>query len=143
MNFVIRLALALFLTCLAPAAMADSVLAKYLPQTQASDLVQGADSFGAISADLPVAPVMKGTDQLGWAYITSDFVGTTGYSGKPIHVMVALDTAGKVIGVKLVKHSEPIVLIGIPEAKVKALAASYIGMDLVAEAARAEIGPEN
>ena len=135
MNFVIRLALALFLTCLAPAAMADSVLAKYLPQTQASDLVQGADSFGAISADLPVAPVMKGTDQLGWAYITSDFVGTTGYSGKPIHVMVALDTAGKVIGVKLVKHSEPIVLIGIPEAKVKALAASYIGMDLVAEAA--------
>ena len=32
------------------------------------------------------------------------------------------------------KHSEPIVLIGIPDAKVKALAAGYIGMDLVAEA---------
>nr|WP_236019450.1 NosR/NirI family protein [Fuscibacter oryzae] len=114
--------------------MAESVLSKYLPQTQAADLVAGADSFGPISADVAVAPVMKGAEQLGWAYITSDFVGTTGYSGKPIHVMVALATDGKVIGVKLIKHSEPIVLIGIPEAKVKALAASYIGMDLVAEA---------
>lgn len=111
-----------------------SVLAKYLPQTTAADLVPGADGFGAIRPDLPVAPVMKGAEQIGWAYVTSDFVGTTGYSGKPIHVMVALDPNGKVIGVKLVKHSEPIVLIGIPEAKVRALAASYVGMDLVAEA---------
>ncbi|MBL4928979.1 regulatory protein NosR [Tabrizicola sp. KVB23] len=134
MILTIRLVFALFLACLAPAAMAESVLSKYLPQTQAADLVAGADSFGPISADVAVAPVMKGAEQLGWAYITSDFVGTTGYSGKPIHVMVALATDGKVIGVKLIKHSEPIVLIGIPEAKVKALAASYIGMDLVAEA---------
>jgi NosR/NirI family nitrous oxide reductase transcriptional regulator len=39
-----------------------------------------------------------------------------------------------VTGVKLVKHSEPIVLIGIPQAKIDALAAAYIGLDLVAEA---------
>jgi NosR/NirI family nitrous oxide reductase transcriptional regulator len=59
---------------------------------------------------------------------------TTGYSGKPIHTLVAVDKEAKVTGVKLVKHSEPIVLIGIPEAKVKAMAAGYIGLDLVAEA---------
>jgi NosR/NirI family nitrous oxide reductase transcriptional regulator len=115
-------------------AFAETVLAKYLPTVPAGDLVAGADGFGPIRDDLAVAPVLKGGQPVGWVFITSDFVGTTGYSGKPIHTMVALDMAGKVTGVKLVKHSEPIVLIGIPDAKVKALAASYVGMDLVAMA---------
>ena len=122
------------LLCLALPAQAESVLAKYLPEVAAPDLVAGADGFGPIQTEVPAAPVMKGAEQIGWAFITSDFVGTTGYSGKPIHVMVALDLTAHVTGVRLVKHSEPIVLIGIPEAKVKALAASYIGMDLAAEA---------
>ena len=112
----------------------SSALSKYLPDVSAADLVAGADGFGPIRSDLAVAPVLKGGQAIGWVYVTSDFVGTTGYSGKPIHTMVAIDTEAKVIGVKLVKHSEPIVLIGIPDAKIKALAASYIGMDLVAEA---------
>ena len=124
----------LCLLCLALPAHAESVLAKYLPKMAAADLVAGADGFGPLREDLPVAPVMKGAEQIGWVFVTSDFVGTTGYSGKPIHVMVALDLTAHVAGVKLVKHSEPIVLIGIPEARVKALADSYIGMDLVAEA---------
>ncbi|WP_284164579.1 NosR/NirI family protein [Frigidibacter sp. SD6-1] len=115
-------------------AVAEPVLAKFLPEVAAGDLVAGADGFGAIRDDLAVVPLLKGGEPIGWAFITSDFVGTTGYSGKPIHTMVAIDKDAKVIGVQLVKHSEPIVLIGIPDAKVKALAAAYIGLDLVAEA---------
>ncbi len=131
-----RLFLALALAVLtALPGLADTVLSKYLPTVPAADLVAGADGFGAIRDDVAVAPVLKGGQQIGWVFVTSDFVGTTGYSGKPIHTMVALDDKGVITGVKLVKHSEPIVLIGIPDAKVKALAASYIGMDLVAEAA--------
>ena len=118
-----------------PALAAQTVLEKYLPQIAAADLVPGADSFGPLREDLAVAPVLQGQTQLGWVYVTSDFVGTTGYSGKPIHVMMALDPAGKVIGAQLVKHSEPIVLVGIPEAKVKALVGSYIGVDLPKAAA--------
>ncbi|WP_444452909.1 4Fe-4S binding protein [Rhodobacter capsulatus] len=113
-----------------PALAGGTVLEKYLPQIAAADLVPGADGFGPLREDLAVAPVLQGQTQLGWVYVTSDFVGTTGYSGKPIHVMVALDPAGKVIGARLVKHSEPIVLVGIPEAKVKALVGSYVGVDL-------------
>ena len=132
---LIRLLLALVAAvALSCPAFADTVLAKYLASVPAGDLVAGADGFGPIRGDLAVAPVLKGGQKVGWVFVTSDFVGTTGYSGKPIHTMVALDMAGKVTGVKLVKHSEPIVLIGIPDAKVKALAASYIGMDLVAMA---------
>jgi len=113
---------------------AETVLGKFLTDTAPADLVAGADGFGPPRADVPVAPVLSGGARIGWAFVTSDFVGTTGYSGKPIHTMVAIDDTAHIIGVRLVKHSEPIVLIGIPEAKVKALAASYVGLDLVAEA---------
>ena len=115
-------------------AAAESVLAQLLPQQNAADLVPGADAFGPIRSDLAVAPVLKGGETVAHAFVTSDFVGTTGYSGKPIHTLVALDKDAKVAGVQLVRHSEPIVLIGIPEARVKALVEGYQGLDLVAEA---------
>jgi len=136
----LRLKLARLLLCLgilgvlSTPVLAETVLAKYLPTVQAADLVAGADAFGPIRSDLAVAPVLKGGRQIGWVFLTSDFVGTTGYSGKPIHTLVAVDDQAKITGVKLVKHSEPIVLIGIPDAEVKALAASYLGMDLAAMA---------
>ncbi|GGW42073.1 FMN-binding protein [Gemmobacter lanyuensis] len=134
MTALSRLLVLLISLCLALPAWADTVLSKYLTQVPAGDLVPGADGYGPILPELAVAPVMKGAETLGWAFVTSDFVGTTGYSGKPIHTIVALDDKAHVIGLQLVKHSEPIVLIGIPEAKVKALVSGYIGLDLVAEA---------
>jgi len=132
---VLRLFLSLvFLVFAANSAAAEPFLSKYLADVASADLVAGANSFGAIREDVPVAPVLKDGETIGWVFITSDFVSTTGYSGKPIHTMVAVDKDAMVIGVQLVKHSEPIVLIGIPDSKMKALAADYVGLDLVAEA---------
>jgi NosR/NirI family nitrous oxide reductase transcriptional regulator len=113
---------------------AEPVLQQFLDKVPAGELVAGADAYGPLQTDPPVAPVLKGGETVGYAFITSDFVSTTGYSGKPIHTLVAVDQDARVTGVKLVKHSEPIVLIGIPQAKIDALAAAYIGLDLVAEA---------
>lgn len=119
----------------APApAQADS-LASFLTDLSADDLFPGADAFGPIHADVPVAPVLRGGETVAYAFLTSDFVGTTGYSGKPIHVVAAIDSDAVLTGVKLVKHSEPIVLIGIPNSKMVALTESYAGLDLKAEAA--------
>ncbi|MCK0126453.1 hypothetical protein MWU76_18830, partial [Gelidibacter sp. F2691] len=97
-------------------AKADS-LAKFLPDLTPAELAPGADAFGPIRADVPVAPILKGGETVAYAFLTSDFVGTTGYSGKPIHVVAAIDPDAILTGVKLVKHSEPIVLIGIPNSK--------------------------
>ncbi len=113
---------------------AEPVLPKLLQGIAADSLVPGAEAFGPMRDDQPVVPVLRAGETIGWAFITSDFVSTTGYSGKPIHTLVAVDAQAKVIGVQLVKHSEPIVLIGIPDAKMKALVAGYAGLDLVAEA---------
>ncbi len=89
-------------------------LANFLPDLEPAAFAEGADGFGAIRQDVPVAPVLRGSETVAWAFLTSDFVGTTGYSGKPIHVVAAIDADAVLTGVELVKHSEPIVLIGIP-----------------------------
>nr|WP_241488764.1 NosR/NirI family protein [Shimia sp. SK013] len=115
------------------AAHADS-LASFLPEIPPNELVPGADAYGPIREDVPVAPVLKAGETVAWAFLTSDFVGTTGYSGKPIHVVAAIDTDAVLTGVKLVKHSEPIVLIGIPNSKMVALTEGYAGLDLKVEA---------
>ncbi len=118
-----------------PQASAAPFLAQFLEQVPVSRLVPGADQYGPVGEDIPVAPILKDGATVGYAYITSDFVGTTGYSGKPIHVMVAVAPDGKLIAAELVAHSEPIVLIGIPAKKIQALIDGYAGVDLVAEAA--------
>ncbi|MEX0316336.1 MAG: 4Fe-4S binding protein [Ruegeria sp.] len=126
--------LALALSCLmALSAQADS-LASFLPEIEPAELAPGADAFGAVREDVKVAPVLKGGETVAWAFLTSDFVGTTGYSGKPIHVVAAIDADAVLTGVKLVKHSEPIVLIGIPNSKMVALTEGYAGLDLKREA---------
>ena len=126
---------ALWLGAAAGAAQSPPHLARFLPEVAAGSLIEGADGFGPIRDDLAVAPVLRRGETVGYAFITSDFVGTTGYSGKPIHVMVAIGPDAVLRGVKLVKHSEPIVLIGIPEARVAALTEGYRGLDIAAEAA--------
>ena len=130
------------LMLLAMPAAAQTVLEKLLPDQIAADLVASADAFGPIRPDLAVAPVLKGGETVAWAFVTSDFVGTTGYSGKPIHTLVAIDKDGRIAGIRLVKHSEPIVLIGIPEAKIQAMVDGYLGLDLVAEAQAGGTGHE-
>jgi len=113
-------------------------LAKLLPLAAPADLAPGADAFGPIRADPPVAAVLKGGETIGWAFVTTDFVGTTGYSGKPIDVLAAVGLDARLLGARLMRHHEPIVLIGIPETKIRALTESYAGLDLAAAAAGAE-----
>lgn len=127
-------ALAIMMALLGIMASAQTILTELLPEIDAAELVDGADAFGTVHPDIPVIQVLSGGDRIGWAFVTSDFVTTTGYSGKPIHTMVVIDDDAQVIGVQLVKHYEPIVLIGIPDDDMKALVANYRGLDLVQEA---------
>jgi NosR/NirI family nitrous oxide reductase transcriptional regulator len=133
---ILAVAVVVFFTVSAPAGTVTSPgLGRFLTDVAPEDLAPDADAFGAIRGDLPVAPILKRGETVGWVYLTSDFVGTTGYSGKPIHVLVGVSPDAVLTGVRLVEHSEPIVLIGIPDAKIKQLTAGYAGLDLTTEAA--------
>ena len=97
---------------------AAPILTQYIDKVTPAEIVPGADHFGPVDAR-GLAPALKGDKQVGWVFLTSDFVSTTGYSGKPIHIVAGISDKAVLTGVKLVKHSEPIVLVGIPEAKIK------------------------
>lgn len=126
--------------CWATARAAPETLEHFLTKVTASEVVPGADRFGPLRADPPVAPAYRGEELVGYAYLNSQLVDADGYSGKPIQIVVGLDTAGTIVGLKLVAHSEPIVLIGIPEKRVVDYLASFIGYNPLRAAAEGK-GP--
>ena len=111
-------------------AFASSELPRFLDTLSAEEIFPGADKLGSATGEPVVAPVFKQGQQLGFVFLTSDFMNTTGYSGKPIHQLVAMDMQGVIQKVLLVEHHEPIVLIGIPEKRITAVLKDYEGMDV-------------
>ncbi len=63
---------------------------------------------------MPVLRVYQNQKPVGYILVNTDFNESIGYSGKPIHVAIGIDNEGQIQGVQLLKHSEPIVLAGIP-----------------------------
>ena len=67
------------------------VLGEALGMTQPSQLFEGADAYGTPEGSPAIVPVLRGEEVLGHAYLNSDFTPSTGYSGKPIHILVGID----------------------------------------------------
>ncbi len=110
--------------------LATSELPRFVDAIQADEIFPGADRLGAPTNDPVVSPAYKDSKQLGFVFLTSDYVNTTGYSGKPLHQLIAIDMQGVIQKVLLVEHHEPIVLIGIPEKRITAVLDEYIGLDV-------------
>lgn len=113
-------------------AQADARLGEFLAQVEPAEIFPGADGYGSVQGgELPIAQVFKGQEAVGYVYLTTDIVNTRGYSSKPIDTLIALDNEGEIVGAKLVKHDEPIVLIGIPEARMIEFIQGYVGMNFI------------
>lgn len=134
-NAVLLLVLSALLMLFAAAGVRAEVptLARLLEARTASALLDGADAFGPVEGTPPAAAILKDGETVGYAFLNTDLVNATGYSGKPIHILIAMNAAGVVTHVELIEHHEPIVLIGIPEAKIRAFMNGYIGHDVVHE----------
>ncbi len=129
-------------TVVAAAQPVAANLAQFLAGLAASEVVPGADRFGPVQSDPAVAPAYRGDALVGYAYLNSQQVDAVGYSGKPIHIVVGLDLEGTIVGAKLVAHSEPIVLIGIPEKRVVAYLAHFVGYNPLRAAAEGRGPPQ-
>jgi NosR/NirI family transcriptional regulator, nitrous oxide reductase regulator len=125
-----------FFICLLYVVAIDPALAlnlnDVLVKVPSNEIFPNADRVEQDIDKSTVAKVYKGSDQIGLVYLNAAIVNSTGYSGKPIYVLVGLDMQGVIRSVRLLEHHEPIILIGIPESKVRAVIDSYIGMDIVA-----------
>ena len=64
---------------------------------------------------------------LGYVMLSTDITDTPAYSGKPVITLIGMDTAGRFVGVKVLKHSEPILLLGIPESALIRFNDQYLG----------------
>jgi len=102
----------------------------YLAKAEPAELIAGANRFGPLQGDPAIAPAYKDDRLLGFVYLNSDFANATGYSGKPIQMLVGIDPKGVLTGLKLVEHKEPIVLLGIPEKRILEAVNKLIGADM-------------
>jgi len=69
---------------------------------------------------------------VGWVGISTEIVDIVGYSGKPLVTGVGFDTEGKIRGVEIIRHSEPILLVGIPEQRLTDFTNEYLGLPATA-----------
>ena len=119
----------IFMAQVAPAraiAPLDDILATLAP----GDLVPGGDRFALAAGSPPVSAVYRGEALVGHVFLNTDVVGAIGYSGKPIHILIGIDLEGTITGLNLFDHSEPIVLIGIPLARIVAFIDGYVGRNV-------------
>ena len=111
-------------------AHAASRLSEYLTKAEPGQLIPGSNRLGPLQGDPAIAPAYKDDDLLGFVYLNSDFANATGYSGKPIQLLVGISPKGVLTGLKLVEHKEPIVLVGIPEKRILEVVNKLIGADI-------------
>ncbi|HEY9119234.1 MAG TPA: ferredoxin, partial [Marinobacter sp.] len=65
--------------------------------------------------DDPVYPVYQLQELLGYAYESIDISRLQGFAGKPISMLIGLDTRGRFTGVRMLNHHEPVFLHGLGE----------------------------
>lgn len=76
-------------------------------QTLIPTLFDNADRAGEKLTDVAAWPVY-GNDQLvGYAFQSIDLVDLRGFAGKPINLLIGIDTAGTLKGVRVLEHHEP------------------------------------
>jgi NosR/NirI family nitrous oxide reductase transcriptional regulator len=123
-------------------ARAAGRLNDYLGKAEPAELVAGANRFGPPQGDPAIVGAYKDDQLLGFVYLNSDFANATGYSGRPIQILVGITPKGVLTGLKLVEHKEPIVLVGIPVARILEAVNKLIGTDMDSVARGAVPAPQ-
>ncbi|WP_415774362.1 4Fe-4S binding protein [Paraburkholderia sp. J7] len=99
--------------------------------TDCAGVLPGANEFSARKGSPPYVEAYANDGHArvlkGYVFLSTDIVDILGYSGKPIVTLIGMDTKGGIAGVRVLKHSEPILLVGIPESKLLAFLRQYVG----------------
>ena len=64
---------------------------------------------------------------VGYVVLSTDVTDTPAYSGKPVITLIGLTPQGNFAGITILKHSEPILLLGIPESALIKFNNQYLG----------------
>ena len=117
-------ALACLLLLSSRPASAETVVDLY-PQARA--FFPDADSFGPLAGSPAAAEVRRQSVLLGYLYLSADVIRIPAYSGRPINTLVGFDTRGRITGLTIVAHEEPILLAGVTEERLDRFVQQYRG----------------
>lgn len=95
------------------------------------EVMPGAESFSERRGRPPFVEAYRSENGqktlLGYVFLSTDIVDIPAYSGKPVVTLIGMDTHGRFTGARVLKHSEPILLLGIPESALTRFIAQYVG----------------
>jgi len=86
-----------------------------------------AEALGEFEGTPPSAAVLKGGRAVGYVLLTEDILRIPAYSGKPINTLVGIDTTGRIAGLAIVHHDEPILAVGITQERLNRFVSQYQG----------------
>ncbi|MEA2094384.1 MAG: 4Fe-4S binding protein, partial [Pseudomonadota bacterium] len=89
-----------------------------------------ADRVGEFDDEPLAAPVYEGERLLGYVLRTTDIAPIPAYSGKPITLLVGIGLDGRISGLEITKHSEPILAAGVSEQDLKHYVDQYTGVSV-------------
>ena len=103
-----------------------------------AEVFPGAARFSARKGRPAYVEALDASDALlGYVFLSTDITDLPAYSGKPVVTLIGMDKSGRYVGFKVLKHSEPILLLGIPESALVRFHDQYKGHQV---AERLEVG---
>ena len=80
--------------------------------------------------DYPVYPVYQLQELIGYAYESRDISALQGFAGKPVSMLIGLDSRGRFTGIRILNHHEPVFLHGLGEEPLFEFIGQYEGRSL-------------
>jgi NosR/NirI family nitrous oxide reductase transcriptional regulator len=108
----------------------SETVTQYLTPAVLEAIFPGADRVGDVAGSPPAAAVYRGGQQLGFIFSTWDVTRSTGFSNRPVVLIVGIDLAGHIAAARLVHHTEPIGILGLKDEQLHAFVENYRGHDL-------------
>ncbi len=93
----------------------------------AREFFPAADSLGQMQGDPPAAAVYRHDQPIGYLLLTDQIAPIPAYSGKPVTTLVAIDIQGRIAGLRILRHEEPILVIGITDQDLATYIDQYTG----------------
>ncbi|MCK4951158.1 MAG: 4Fe-4S binding protein [Gammaproteobacteria bacterium] len=90
----------------------------------------GATHMGSLAGEPAAVPIYQQKHLLGYVFTTKNITPIPAYSGKPIDILIGLDLAGNIAGLKIVEHHEPILLAGVSEERLAQYIDQYKGINI-------------
>jgi len=126
-----------FLRTIRIVAAAILVAGFIVPPASADDLAEvfpDADKIGTFTGNPPAATVFTNGTKAGYILSTADVIGSTGYGGEIIDVLIGVSTKGDITGAVLRRHNEPILVIGISDQDLQKFVGGLKGFNVLTPA---------